>query len=98
MNIHIQAGFIHAASAADASDPTTCALDVGDRLRAEARRLSDASWRLDSAASLVRKAKLGYRANPLIGDAAWNVGAAEAVYNQALADATAILGGIYHGA
>jgi hypothetical protein len=45
---------------------------LADRLRSANRILSDACWNLDSALSLHRKAQLGYRANPAIGDAPWD--------------------------
>lgn len=58
--------------------------DVNDVLRAHARRVNDALWALDSARSLLRKAKAGYRSNPALGDAPWNV----AEYERRVAAAT----------
>lgn len=40
--------------------------------RNAATHLNSLSWRLDSALSMHRKALLGYRANPVLGDAPWN--------------------------
>jgi hypothetical protein len=47
--------------------------DTANKLRGYARRLNAASWKLDTAMSMLRKAKSGYRANPLLGDQAWEV-------------------------
>ncbi len=53
------------------------------RAREEAQAASALSWKLDTALSLLRKARAGYRASPLLGDAPWN----EAPLIAAVADA-----------
>ena len=58
--------------------------DVQARLRRGARRWSDASWAIDTAVSLERKAANGYRASDILGDASWNL----LHYSEAVQDAT----------
>lgn len=40
--------------------------------RAASRIVSDAAWALETAVSMERKARLGYRSNPKLGDAPWD--------------------------
>lgn len=47
--------------------------DTANKLRAWACRLNAASWKLDTAMSMLRKAKAGYRSNPILGDTSWEV-------------------------
>lgn len=44
-----------------------------DIARPNARQLNDAIWALDSARSMLNKARAGYRASPGIGDGAWDL-------------------------
>lgn len=45
---------------------------VADAIRAEAGRLNQLSWDLDSALSLYRKAQGGYRDSTFTGDQPWD--------------------------
>jgi hypothetical protein len=67
-------------------------LEIAAEFRQRVRVLSDASWRLDSAISMVAKAKHGYRSNPLLGDAAWDATG----YERTLADVLAYAKGLSH--
>ncbi len=44
-----------------------------DIARPNARRLADAIWALDSARSMLAKARAGYRSSPGLGDGAWDL-------------------------
>jgi len=65
--------------------------DTANSLRAVSRRIADVSWKLDSIASMVRKAKAGYRSSPLTGDTAWEAEKYEEAYKIVLAEAETLL-------
>lgn len=55
------------------NDPTLSADQLLDIARPNARRLADAIWALDSARSMLAKARTGYRSSPGLGDGAWDL-------------------------
>lgn len=55
------------------NDPTLSADQLLDLARPNVRRLADAIWALDSARSMLAKAKAGYRASPTLGDGSWDL-------------------------
>lgn len=65
--------------------------DTANTLRCYAARLNAASWKLDSAMSMLRKAKSGYRASPLLGDRPWGVAEYEAKVEAARREAEDII-------
>lgn len=65
--------------------------DTANLLRAWACRLNTASWKLDSAMSMLRKAKAGYRSSTLLGDYTWEIAMYENRVRCAQEEANAIL-------